>query len=170
MARQWATTALAVLAGGFGATAITALASSPSQTGTTTTVHVIEHPVTDTEFNTADATKATDAFGDILPFGNPLYDAANKVKVGRDQGNCFRIRAKANKLGRASWECAWTNVFTSGPYANSSVTVEGPYYDTGDSYLAITGGTGVFATARGQMLLHFRVKQNVYDFVFTTSS
>ena len=33
------------------------------------------------------------------------------------------------------------------------MTVEGPFYDTRDSVLAITGGTGAYANARGQMEL-----------------
>ena len=37
-----------------------------------------------------------------------------------------------------------------------SLVVEGPFYDTADSDLAITGGTGAWATARGQMHLHAR--------------
>ena len=37
--------------------------------------------------------------------------------------------------------------------ASGQITVEGPFYDTGDSVLAITGGTGAFANAQGDMLL-----------------
>ena len=33
------------------------------------------------------------------------------------------------------------------------MTVEGPFYDTGVSVLAITGGTGEYAEARGEMVL-----------------
>ena len=33
------------------------------------------------------------------------------------------------------------------------LTVEGPFYDKGDSVLAITGGTGEYAGARGEMAL-----------------
>lgn len=32
--------------------------------------------------------------------------------------------------------------------------VEGPFYDSADSYLAVTGGTGMYGGARGEMLLH----------------
>jgi allene oxide cyclase len=33
------------------------------------------------------------------------------------------------------------------------LTVEGPFYDKGDSVLAITGGTGEYAGVRGEMVL-----------------
>ena len=45
--------------------------------------------------------------------------------------------------------------------------VEGPFYDDRDSVLAITGGTGRYATARGEMRLHARDAQgSAYDFTF----
>lgn len=40
--------------------------------------------------------------------------------------------------------------------AGGSLTVEGPFYDSSDPVLAITGGTGTWARARGQMTLHAR--------------
>jgi hypothetical protein len=47
------------------------------------------------------------------------------------------------------------------------ITVDGPFYDTGDSVLAITGGTGDYATASGQMTLHFRNDQGTeFDFIY----
>ena len=53
----------------------------------------------------------------------------------------------ANVPGKA-WECFWTLSLASG-----QITVEGPFYDIGDSVLAITGGTGAFGNAQGDMLL-----------------
>ena len=48
------------------------------------------------------------------------------------------------------------------------LTVEGPFYDTKDSVLAVTGGTGDYATARGEKKLHARdAKGSEYDFVYT---
>ena len=45
--------------------------------------------------------------------------------------------------------------------------MQGPYYDTADSTLAIIGGTGNWSRARGQMLLHARDQQgSTYDFTF----
>jgi hypothetical protein len=50
---------------------------------------------------------------------------------------------------------------------DGQITVEGPFLDAGDSVLAVTGGTGKYATARGQMTLHVRdAKGTAYDFVY----
>ena len=72
--------------------------------------------------------------GDILTFANDVFDKSNKTKVGSDQGYCVRV------IAGESWECVWTTFFTRG-----QITVEGPFYDTKDSVLAITGGTGAYA-------------------------
>ena len=47
------------------------------------------------------------------------------------------------------------------------ITVEGPFLDAGDSVLAVTGGTGKYAGARGDMNLHARNPEgSEYDFVY----
>jgi hypothetical protein len=49
--------------------------------------------------------------------------------------------------------------------ADGQVTAEGPFLDAGDSVLAVTGGTGKYAGARGEMTLHARNdKGTEYDF------
>ena len=117
------------------------------------TIHVVEHAITDTVI---DLGKKGDSLGDQLAFGNPVYDAANKKQVGRDQGICART-----VVGK-SWECFWTLLLPAG-----HITVEGPYYDTSDSMLAITGGTGAYRDAHGQMKLHARnAKGTEYDFIY----
>jgi allene oxide cyclase len=61
-----------------------------------------------------------------------------------------------------AWECFWTLSL-----ADRQITVEGPFLDAGDSVLAITGGTGKYAGARGGMNLHARNdKGTEYDFVY----
>jgi hypothetical protein len=51
--------------------------------------------------------------------------------------------------------------------ADGQITVQGPFYDAGDSVLAITGGTGAYSSARGQMKLHPRKPDGTeYDFVY----
>jgi allene oxide cyclase len=100
-----------------------------------------------TEHNTTqvvtDVGASGDSPGDILTFGqNEVFDADDKNKVGFDQGICYRIVA-----GKV-WECIWTLGLEKG-----QLTVEGPFYDTSDSVLAITGGTGEYAGARGEMAL-----------------
>lgn len=97
-----------------------------------------------------------DSVGDILTFANELYDTANKEKVGDDGGYCIRTA-----VGK-SWECAWTNTLADG-----QINVAGSFLDGGDSVLAIVGGTGKYAGARGEMMLHARNdKGTEYDFKF----
>ena len=87
---------------------------------------------------------------------NPVYDAANKIQLGTDQGFCVRVA-----VGK-SWECNWTTILKDG-----RITVEGAFMDTGDSLLTVTGGTGKYAGAKGQMKLHARdAKASSYDFTF----
>ena len=97
-----------------------------------------------------------DSAGDILTFANDIYDETNVTKVGTDSGWCIRIVA-----GKV-WECTWTLTLDKG-----QITVEGPFMDGKDSVLAITGGTGKFKKARGEMLLHARDdKGSAYDFTY----
>ena len=64
-------------------------------------------------------------------------------------------------VGKA-WECIWTLTLAEG-----QITVEGPFYDTADSVLAVTGGTGEYAEASGSLALHARNdKGTEYDFVY----
>jgi len=117
------------------------------------TIHVIEHPVTD---QVIDIGKAGDSPGDQLPFANPVFDADNDTKVGSDQGNCVRASASQGR-----WECMWTTFLRKG-----QITVEGPFRDAfASTVLAVTGGTGAYANARGQMVLHLRSDGN-FDFIF----
>jgi hypothetical protein len=100
---------------------------------------MVEHATTDAVTDTG---ASGDSAGDVLTFANEVYDADDKDKIGTDQGICFRT-----VVGKA-WECFWTLSLDKG-----QLTVEGPFYDSGDSVLAITGGTGEFAGAQGDMLL-----------------
>jgi hypothetical protein len=118
------------------------------------TLHVIERAKSDAV--TVHGGKAADNVGDILTFANPIYDAADKTLIGSDQGYCVRV-----VLGKA-FECHWTLLLAKG-----QLTVDGPFLDAGDSILAVTGGTGIYAAARGEMKLHARdAKGAEYDFVY----
>jgi allene oxide cyclase len=116
-------------------------------------VHVIEHATTDAVTNQGDG--AGDVVGDILTFTNEVFDQTDTSKVGSDQGYCVRMT-----VGE-SWECVWTTILSRG-----QLTVEGPFYDTKDSVLAITGGTGKYANARGSMELKSRAGGTEFDFTF----
>jgi hypothetical protein len=114
---------------------------------------VVEHPVGET---TVDLPPKGDSVGDLLVFANAVFDAANKTQVGTDQGYCVRT------LVGKSWECMWTLTLKAG-----QITVEGPFFDSGDSLFAITGGTGKYAGAKGSMKLHPRdPTPTAYDFVY----
>lgn len=116
------------------------------------TIHVVEHATTDAITN---GTGGDDA-GNILTFANDVFNAADTAKVGTDQGYCVRI-----VVGK-SWECNWTTFLPGG-----QITVEGPFLDTGDSVVAITGGTGDYRNARGWMDLKFHNPAGTeFDFVF----
>jgi hypothetical protein len=117
-------------------------------------MHLVEHATSDA---TAHIGKDADNRGDVLTFSNDVYDAANKMKVGTDQGYCIRV-----VVGQ-SFECIWTLMLPSG-----QITVEGPFLDASDSTLAVTGGSGKYATARGEMKLHARdAKGSEYDFLYS---
>ena len=122
--------------------------------GDTRSLTVVERALTDT---TIDLGATGDSLGDQLAFGNPIYDKANTTKIGRDEGTCFRTNPGL------AWECTWTTIVPHG-----SLTVQGPFYDNlRDSKLAITGGTGTYRNARGQMTLHARnAAGSEFDFIF----
>ena len=45
--------------------------------------------------------------------------------------------------------------------------MDGPFLDSGDSVLAVTGGTGAYGGARGEMLLHARdAKGSAFEFTY----
>jgi len=116
-------------------------------------ISVVERPLNET---TVHRSGERDTVGDLLVFANKVYDAANKVEVGSDQGYC--VRTVAGK----SWECFWTLVLKAG-----QITVEGPFMDSGDSLLAVTGGTGKYVGARGSLKLHPRdATPTGYDFIY----
>ena len=115
---------------------------------------LVEHAASDAVTDTG---AKDDSVGDILTFANEVYDAANKKKVGDDSGYCFRT------VAGKSWECAWTNTLADG-----QINVAGPFLDTKDSVLAIVGGPGKYANARGEMMIHARdAKGSEYDFKFS---
>ena len=141
-----------VLAVGIGSIGAVSAGDKPDHSSRRLTV--VERAITDSVVDTG---AAGDSRGDILAFGNPIFDAANAKQIGRDQGYCIRTN-----LGE-SWECNWTVILDSG-----SLVVEGPFYDDlRDSQLAVTGSTGDFHNARGEMTLHARDAAGTeFDFIF----
>jgi allene oxide cyclase len=130
---------------------VLALAAFSARQESGSKMTVVEHADTDAVTDTGDE---GDSAGDILTFANKVYDEQNATEIGSDNGYCFRT-----VVGEA-WECHWTLTLEKG-----QITVDGPFLDKGDSVMAITGGTGDYATASGQMTLHARNDQGTeYDF------
>jgi allene oxide cyclase len=129
--------------------------ASPAGPKAKNTIHVIEHGATDTVIDTDGDGKVST--GDLLTFHNKVFDETDDHRVGRDMGECVRIDNH-----RSTWECRWTTFLEDG-----QLTVEGPFYDTESTVLAVTGGTGAYASARGSMEIHARGGEANYDFIFT---
>ena len=129
------------------------IAAGPLAAAAPQELKMVEHATTDAVTDTG---AAGDSAGDILTFSNEVFDADDKNKIGTDQGICFRtVPGKA-------WECFWTLSLEKG-----QLTVEGPFYDSGGSVLAVTGGTGDFAGALGEMALSARgTDGKAYNFTY----
>jgi allene oxide cyclase len=114
-------------------------------------IRVVERALHNTVTDTG---AAGDTAGDLLTFANPIYQSGEQI--GRDQGDCIRIDPAEGK-----WECRWITYVGGG-----GITVEGPFYDSKDSTMAITGGTGRFQNARGTMHLH-ALSATKFQFTFS---
>jgi hypothetical protein len=133
------------LMGGLGA-----FVSAPAVAETFT---VVERATTDA---VTDIGASGDSAGDILTFANEVFDATNATKVGSNNGWCVRT------VPGQAWECFWTLFLDGG-----QLTVAGPFLDGADSTLAVTGGTGTYAGAKGEMRLHPRdAKGSEYNFTY----
>ena len=122
--------ALALLAASVILVLVVGASAGPGHKGGKT-IHVVEHATTDAVTNGT----AGDDVGNILTFANEVFNSADTKQVGTSQGSCIRI------VVGESWECSWTTLLRKG-----QITVQGPFSDTGDTVLAITGGTGKYRT------------------------
>ena len=98
--------------------------------------------------------------GNILTFVNPVFDATNQKRVGHDEGFC--TCGWTSKQG--IWECLWTTFLKAArsPSRDRSTTLM-------DSVPSVTGGTGAYRNARGEMVLKSRNGGKEYDFIFKLS-
>jgi len=126
---------------------------APAWAGGAEKLNLVERATSDAVLDTG---AQGDSAGDILTFANEVFDEANKTKLGDNNGWCIRtVPGKA-------WECFWTLTLAEG-----QITVEGPFLDGKDSTVAVTGGTGEYAGARGDMQLHARNPEGTeYDFKY----
>ncbi len=92
--------------------------------------------------------KSVNSLGDLVPFSNKVYSGDLKKRVGITAGICLLIQNKPEKKGDR-YEAIFSFYF--GDYGH--LAVQGPYLTYEDTYLAITGGSGVFEGAYGQVKL-----------------
>lgn len=99
--------------------------------------------------------KPVNSLGDLVPFSNKLYTGDLQKRVGITAGLCILIQNKPEKKGDR-YEASYSFYF--GDYGHLSV--QGSYLTYEESYLAVTGGSGIFEGAYGQV----KLQQLVFPF------
>lgn len=99
--------------------------------------------------------KPVNHLGDLVPFSNTLYTGCLQKRVGITAGICVLIQNFPDKQGDR-YEAIYSFYF--GDYGH--ISVQGAYLTYAESYLAITGGSGIFNGVRGQV----KLKQIVFPF------
>ncbi|EEF38023.1 allene oxide cyclase, chloroplastic [Ricinus communis] len=89
------------------------------------------------------------ALGDLVPFTNKLYSGDLKKRLGITAGLSVLIKHVPEKNGDR-YEAIYSFYF--GDYGH--ISVQGAYLTYDDTYLAVTGGTGIFEGVYGQVKLH----------------
>jgi hypothetical protein len=87
--------------------------------------------------------------GDQFAFSNDLFSGGEKV--GEDGGLCIVTRVTAG--GATTWKCVGSNTLPGGQITAQGLVTYGPGEEIkADPYLfAITGGTGRYRAARGEV-------------------
>lgn len=93
--------------------------------------------------------KSTNALGDLVPFTNKLYSGDLTKRLGVTAGLCVLIQHVPAEKGDR-YEAIYSFYF--GDYGH--ISVQGPYLTYKDTFLAVTGGSGVFRGVSGQVKLH----------------
>ncbi|KAK7283294.1 hypothetical protein RIF29_12715 [Crotalaria pallida] len=99
--------------------------------------------------------KTVNSLGDLVPFSNKLYTGDLEKRIGISAGICILIQNKPIMNGDR-YEAIYSLYF--GDYGH--LAVQGAYLTYEDTYLAVTGGSGIFEGVKGQVKLH----QIVYPF------
>lgn len=95
------------------------------------------------------------SLGDLVPFSNKLYTGDLQKRLGITAGLCILIENKPEKKGDR-YEAIYSFYF--GDYGH--IAVQGPYLTYEDTYLAVTGGSGIFEGVYGQV----KLQQLVFPF------
>lgn len=92
--------------------------------------------------------KTVNSLGDLVPFTNKVYSGDLQKRVGITSGICILIKNEPEKKGDR-YEAIFSFYF--GDYGH--IAVQGPYLTYEDTYLAVTGGSGIFEGVSGQVKL-----------------
>ncbi|KDP29368.1 hypothetical protein JCGZ_18289 [Jatropha curcas] len=88
------------------------------------------------------------ALGDLVPFTNKLYSGDLQKRFGITAGLCVLIQHVPEKNGDR-YEANYSFYF--GDYGH--ISVQGAYLTYQDTFLAVTGGSGIFEGVYGQVKL-----------------
>ena len=136
--------ALALIVGNL--TLTSATASSSSSNDHRTTLHLVSNTV---DFADLDFNETGPSLGDQFVFNDNLFQ--NGKRVGEDHGSCTLVRITGTGASSEfTVVCHVTLVLAGGQITAQGAltfTGEGPQTNT----IAITGGTGAYQTAHGQV-------------------
>ncbi|XP_050372957.1 allene oxide cyclase, chloroplastic-like [Argentina anserina] len=99
--------------------------------------------------------KEVNSLGDLVPFSNKIYSGDLEKRLGITSGLCVLIQNVPEKKGDR-YEAIYSFYF--GDYGH--ISVQGAYLTYEDTYLAVTGGSGIFEGVYGQV----KLKQIVFPF------
>ncbi|KAH7651507.1 Allene oxide cyclase protein [Dioscorea alata] len=88
------------------------------------------------------------SLGDLVPFTNKIYSGNLEKRLGITAGLCILIQHVKERNGDR-YEAIYSFYF--GDYGH--ISVQGPYLTYEDTYLAVTGGSGIFEGVYGQVKL-----------------
>ena len=116
-----------------------------------TTLHVVERATSEELVYLGSSDSSP---GAMITFANEIFDSDNEVQLGTDNGYCIRTALPG------TFECNATVILEGG-----QITFSGPHMLGGGEELAtITGGTGIYEAAAGQVLI--RPRGTMFDFIF----
>lgn len=99
--------------------------------------------------------KSMNSLGDLVPFSNKLYSGNLEKRIGITAGLCILIQHVPEKKGDR-YEAIYSFYF--GDYGH--ISVQGAYLTYQDTYLAVTGGSGIFEGVHGKV----KLQQIVFPF------
>ncbi|KAL5726316.1 allene-oxide cyclase [Ranunculus cassubicifolius] len=99
--------------------------------------------------------KEVNNLGDLVPFSNKVYSGDLTKRLGITSGLCILIQHVEEKKGDR-YEAIYSFYF--GDFGHLSV--QGPYLTYEDTFMAVTGGSGIFEGVSGQV----KCKQIIFPF------